>query len=301
MGDNGHLADIELDELHKQHRKKDTTEGGACLAGHEASFRKKKNKVTCNYRYQAYEQADSEPKIKQRLHSYAGRMTPVKTSIYKTKANGWAPSYYSIELPAPEPGDWDVGGPSKPIRRKTVNGGEMKVPTGMNFSQDTWPYWNNAHHLIPKGLFATLISEQPSPVPDVMRKALLMAQYNINHKINMFLLPQDKEVAEILGLARHIQLRHPEETDMTEMFTDHPIYNLLVKDRLSSIIADYKQICDDAKPEGHKIPNASLDKTKLEDLSEDLMNQIIDWGKMEAGASLDRHSRALSEGSEGGL
>jgi len=292
LENSGHLADAELDELHKQHRQKSTTEGGACLTGHEASFRKKSNKVTCNYRYQAYEQAGSEPKIKQRLHSYAGRTTPVPTSVYRTEAGGWAPSYYALELPAPGPGDWDVGGPTNPIRRGSLKGKTVTVPAGMNFTQDTWPYWNNAHHIIPKGLFNQTISEQPTPVPNVMRKALLMAQYNINHKINMFMLPQDKEVARILGLARHIQLKHANE-GVAEICTDHPVYNRVVESLLNSIIKGYKAICDGAKPEGHKIPNASLDKKRLESLSEQLMNQIIEWGQMEAGASLDRHANNL--------
>jgi hypothetical protein len=292
VGDNGHLAEIELNDLHEQHRQKNTTENGACLTGHEASFRKKKNKVTCNYRYQAYEQANSEPKIKQRLHSYAGRTTPVPTSVYRTEAGGRAPSYYSLELPTPGPGDWDVGGPSRPIIRKSINGTTLKVPTGMNFSQDTWPYWNNAHHIIPKGLFNQTIANQPTPVPNVMRKALLMAQYNINHKINMFLLPQDKEVAQILSLARHIQLKYANE-GVAEMCTDHPVYNRLVESLLNTIIIEYKMICDEAKPEGHKIPNASLDKKRLENLSTHLMEQIINWGKIEAGASLDKHSNNL--------
>jgi hypothetical protein len=156
----------------------------------------------------------------------------------------------------------------------------------MNFSQDTWPYWNNAHHLIPKGLFAAQIASQQHPVPNVMSKALMMAQYNINHKINMFMLPQDKEVAQILGLARHIQLRHPEE-GMAEVFTDHPSYNHLVEQWLGSIIAKYKEICDTATPEEHKIPNAQLDKAILERLSKILMNLLLAWGKAEAGASLD--------------
>jgi hypothetical protein len=92
MSDDGHLADVELDDLHAQHRQKKTTEGGACLTGHEASFRKKQNKVTCNYRYQGYEQADSESKIKERLHSYSGRTTPVPTSVYRMSAGPRSPS-----------------------------------------------------------------------------------------------------------------------------------------------------------------------------------------------------------------
>ncbi|RKG92742.1 AHH domain-containing protein [Corallococcus terminator] len=290
MGD-GHLADVELEDLHKQHRQKSTTEGGACLTGHEASFRKKQGKSTCNYRYQAYEQAGSEAKIKERLHDYASRTTPVGTSHYETNAGGWAPSYYALEIPAPRPGDWNVGGPLTSIKRENFKGQPIKVPAGMNFTQDTWPYWNNAHHLIPKGLLNTLISKQPDNVPNVMRKSLMMAKYNVNHKINMFILPQDKEVAHILGLARHMQLK--ERDGAPEACTDHPIYNRLVRDTLTEICKEYKAICDGAKPEGHKIPDAKLDKKKLENLSEHLMNQIIEWGQIGPGASLDTHADRL--------
>ncbi|MCY1045293.1 AHH domain-containing protein [Corallococcus sp. bb12-1] len=292
MGDDGHLADVELEDLHKQHRQKSTTEGGACLTGHEASFRKKQNKVTCNYRYQAYEQAGAEAKIKERLHDYASRTTPVKTSVYETNAGGWAPAYYALELPAPAQGDWDVGGPSKSVMRKSIHGLMIKIPAGMNFSQDTWPYWNNAHHLIPKGLFNTLISEQLKNVPNVMRKSLMMAKYNINHKLNMFMLPQDKEVARILGLTRHIQLKHGGE-GVDEICTDHPVYNRHVRNTLTGIIRTYKSLCDKAKQEGHELPETELIKKKLENLSKNLMNQIIAWGQSEPGASLDKHANKL--------
>ena len=199
--DKGHFGSADLDNLHDSSVQKDTTEGGACLTGHVASFRKFKNKITCNYRYQCYEQAGSESKIKTCLHSYNAKAVKqeVQTSAYETKAGGWAPAYYSLMLPPPRPGDWDVGGPLNPIFRESISKKNVKIPTGMNFTQDTWPYWNNAHHLIPKGLFRSVILELELDVSTLMQTALLKAQYNINHKKNMFMLPQDKEVAKILG------------------------------------------------------------------------------------------------------
>lgn len=286
MGDD-HFTAPELNDFHEQSRQRNTTEGGACLTGHDGMFRKKRNKNTCNYRYQAYEQAKSEAKIKSRLESYNWSQE-ITTSVYQTEAGGWAPSYYSAKLPPPRKGDWDIEGPKEPIFRKTLGQQILKIPTGMNFTQDTWPYWNNAHHMIPKGLFNSMIDEQPSPVPDVMRKALLSAKYNINHKINMFMLPQDKEVASILQLTRHLQLRHDDAAGVKEKFTDHPGYSDLVRDLMNAIITGYKTICDEAKPDGHKIPKAELDRAKLENLSKDLMNMILSWGTASPGASLDK-------------
>lgn len=285
-----HLSLPELKKLHDDNVGQRTTEGGACLSGHEGNFSKKRNQTTCNYRYQAYEQAKSEQAIRTRLESY-NWSKQITTSVYQTLAGGWAPSYYSATLPAPRPGDWHVEGPVQPIVRQTLKGQALKIPTGMNFTQDTWPYWNNAHHIIPKGMFNAIITEQPTPVPDVMRKSLLAAKYNINHKINMFLLPQDKEVAAILGLTRHIQLRHNDAPGVSEIFTDHPVYNDLVRSKLTSIIQNYKSICDQAKPTGHEIPNAQLDKAKLEDLSKELMKTILDWGQQSPGDSLDKKSQ----------
>jgi len=282
-----HFEAPELNDLHAANRQRDTTENGSCLTGHEGKFRKKKNKSTCNYRYQAYEQALAENAIRLRLESYQTSKV-ITTSVYQTEAGGWAPSYYCATLPIPDPAnkDWHVIGPTKAITRGTLSNQQRTIPSEMNFSQDTWPYWNNAHHLIPKGLFNSMIESQDEPVPNVMRKALMTAKYNINHKINMFLLPQDKEVAAILHLTRHIQLRH-DDARVAEIFTDHPVYNRMVKQLLNSIITDYKQICDKPSPDGHKIPKADLDKAKLEKLSDTLMHRILDWGIETPGASLD--------------
>jgi hypothetical protein len=289
-----HFEAPELNDLHAEARANGTTEGGACLTGHEGNFRKKGKKNTCNYRYQAYEQAKSESSIKSRLESY--RQAPNKgdiiTSVYKTEAGGWAPAYYSATLPHPEDGDWDVEGPSKNVFRKTLKDKNLKIPAGLNFTQDTWPYWNNAHHLIPKGLLKARIGEQPDQIPNVMRKALLTAKYNVNHKLNMLFLPQDKNVAAMLHLTRHIQLRHGDAPEVGEIFTDHPVYNRMVEVKLNSIITGYKGTCDEASPDGHKIPKAKLDKAKLEKLSKTLLKSILAWGQTAKGASLDKMANA---------
>ena len=296
----GHFGPPDLDSLHKKFFKKNTTEGGACLTGHEGNFKNFNKKSTCNYRYQAYEQADSHGDIKKCLHSYEDSLsgwkrrkkpnpTEIQTSAYDTKSGGKNPAYYCATLPFPENGDWHIGGPSRDITRKTFKGTTTKIPKGKNFSSDTWPYWNNAHHLIPKGTLKLAIMKESSDVSTLIQRALMSAQYNINHKKNMLLMPQDREVAEILNLPRHIQLKDDDEPDLDAMCTNHPVYNEMVvvmRNGLESIIAGYVEICNQAIEEAqpHEIPDPELDKTKLEKLSEKLLKIILGWS---GGSSLD--------------
>jgi len=293
MADEGHFGPAALDNLHEQHRQ-NGTEGGACLTGHQGSFSKHGGKVTCNYRYQAWEQAQAHGGIKSALHSY-----PTATISSPIKTSGWRsmkPEYCG-SLAKPRPGDWDITGPTAgPIQRRTFFLTKVVVPVGMNFTQDLWPYWNNAHHLIPKGTLKARINAQSAKVSTLIQKALLTAQYNINHKINMLLMPQDKRVADILGLPRHIQLRDNDAPGLAPVCGNHPIWNDMactIKGGLNDIIANYKQICDDAIDQvkgTHKVPKPTLDKKKLEDLSTTLLNMILGAkgaGLISEGESLD--------------
>jgi hypothetical protein len=294
----GHFGPDALDKLHEKHRK-DGTEGGACLTGHQGSFSKHTGKVTCNYRYQAWEQAQSHKGINAKLHSYASKTLrgPVKTSAWKKVK----PDYAS-RIPKPKPGDWDVTGPlSGPIKRTTFSGTTVVVPVGMNFTQETWPYWNNAHHLIPKGTLKSKIIDEGAPITDLVQKALMTAQYNINHKVNMMLMPQDKRVADILDLPRHLQLRDKDAGGIAAMCGNHPVYNLLaceVRLGLDSILRGYRKIVDQAIDDvkgTHKIPKPQLDKKKLERLSRKLLKMILGAeaeGLVSVGQSLDAMAAA---------
>jgi A nuclease family of the HNH/ENDO VII superfamily with conserved AHH len=296
----GHFGAAALDRLHEQHRK-DGTEGGACLTGHQASFAKKNGKVTCNYRYQAYQQADSHGGIKGKLHSYETKIIAraIKTSAWKKNK----PEYCSY-LPKPRAGDWHVGGPLLgPVTRKTFTASNtVTIPKTMNFTQETWPYWNNAHHLIPKGTLKGKILDETSQVAELIQKALMTAQYNINHKINMLLMPQDKRVADLLDLPRHIQLRDNDAPGVPAICGNHPDYNLMsceVERGLNSIIKNYRNLCNkaiNAVKGTHKIPKPTLDKKKLESLSRKLLRIILGasaTGLITKGQSLDAMARAM--------
>ncbi|WIG99464.1 AHH domain-containing protein [Myxococcus sp. SDU36] len=217
----------------------------------------------------------------------------LQTSAYRANKGGMTPDRYCAHLDIPEPGDWDIGGPPRAIKRRTFAKGKVRIPAGYNFTQDTWPYWNNAHHLIPKGTLDSVIQKQEARVSNMIQKALLKAKYNINHKKNMLLIPQDREVAALLNLPRHIQLKDDDTKSLPASCTDHAIYNLIVdkmEKGLTEIVAEYKKICHQAATgEEHGIPDAELDKTRLESLSTKLLNLILSWGRTGGtGPSLDK-------------
>ncbi|WNO10391.1 hypothetical protein [Teredinibacter sp. KSP-S5-2] len=278
------------------------TEGGACLTGHDSARHSNfGRKNSCNFRYQAVEQAKSNSEIKKYLHSYNDHLDEINeryaeeggvmTSAFPTNSGNMYPARYMLKVPVPGKGDWDVGGPPKTIRRRNFGRRDARVKMGKNFTQDTWPYWQNAHHLIPKGTLKKAIVDEPYEVGRLMEKGLLQAKYNINHKINMLLIPQDKEVGRILDMPRHLVLKEGDDASVEASCTDHPVYNEMVRDMdkgLTKILEGYRKTIQNAEVGECEEPDFELDKKKLEDLSEELLELILEW---EGGRSLDSLAR----------
>jgi len=148
------------------------------------------------------------------------------------------------------------------------------------------------------------IRAEKAPVDELIQQALLKAKYNVNHKINMLLIPQDMEVANILGLPRHLQLK---EDDSGEAGSEPPLKKLrspcfdhfeygkmvesMTETGLNTIISGYRSICESANnaTEGsHDKPDPALDKELLQNLSRQLLDTILGWGadQAKAGKSL---------------
>ena len=296
MAEKGHFGDAELDELHLD-PESTARDAGACLTGHLYDFKNKKNKKSCNYRWQCYVGKNAED----RLHSYETSDDPrvrYRTGITVTNPKDNLINY-CFYLPKPQAGDWHIGGPYRDITRRTFAGEKITIGKGKNFTGWVWPYWNNAHHIIPKGTLRKEIEAQGTELSNIIQKALLKAKYNVNHKINMVFLPMDKAVGSILKLPRHLNFR---------ALKSHPVYDAYVKGELKyedetlsglqKIISDFKEIAQKAKdaadPKDHEIPNAKLSKRKLEKLSKDLLQIILDWGEAGTGDSLDEEADVQS-------
>ena len=304
MGKKKHLPKYKAGK----HKEVAALEGGSCLAG---TCRGTYVKKSCSYRWQSLEESkasrtsvyNKDPKWQKienhvlserekRHDKLAGEM--LGTSSYWTKKRKRYPGNYSFQIALPEhKGDWYVGGPLKDRSLRKV-GSRGYVPKGRNFEQMLWPYWNNAHHIIPKGTLNSSINDAKA-VPNfrtraLLKGALLKAEYNVNHFKNVMLLPMDKEVAIVLKLPRHLVLE--DETTIVEATAkfDHVGYNNTIKKSLRRVILDYSRTCDQELSKTCVEPSFSLSKRKLEKLSKTAYDAIIAFAK-----DLDGRGRPISE------
>lgn len=279
-----HVYSVAEQALHKSIRN--AYEGGACLAEHAPECQGHK-KNSCNYRWQGVKVTLA--RHKDVFHDRSDALVPrgqqgeqLTTSAYPTKAdpNKIYPGHYATKVNLPAyAGDWHIDGPKRPGGKpKLKSAGGKDIANGKNFTADTWPYWNNAHHLIPKGMFGSTISQ--SAFSEVIRRALLEATYNIHHQENMLLMPQDERVADALNLPRHLALEGDGKLD-------HPKYNKLVKSRLDQTLLDFEKACQPPEGVKHEDFKVSLAKKKLEELSSDCRETIIEEGPSMPGAPID--------------
>ncbi|MDH5228520.1 MAG: AHH domain-containing protein [Gammaproteobacteria bacterium] len=176
--------------------------------------------------------------------------------------------------------------------RKRPRPGQWDISLGHNFFENaTKPYWHNAHHIIPLSVLQNSIQDagkNTSGVTEIIKKGLMKGGYNLNHKINMIILPHDRVVAEAIGLPRHLrghEARGKEPNKRRE--TDHPDYSRRVKFQIRSVIDDYKQKAEEAKDCEGEPDIPALSKKKLEDISKKIYKTIITAGPHLKGKSLD--------------
>lgn len=288
----GHAKHIPENEHWKHEPTKGGTENGACLFHWEAGFPRPGKETSCFYRWQGFK--ETRPEIKKIYENYPlakeqAQVAERGIGSGRLKTSCPAGGTYGTELKMPaEKGDWDLGGPHRPLRR----GRRFITPT-RNFTKASWPYWNNAHHLIPKGLFArTMMDIKPGYIRELVVAGLFRAPYNINHMHNILFLPMDKEVGMLLQLPRHLTRDEGCETDDPNPCFNHERYNGEVKGGLTRAIKEFKKAAADArkaaKP-GEKcdvVKAFKLSKDKLEIASKACVRAITAFGKEHGGAPL---------------
>lgn len=256
-----------------------STDNGACLSlcGDNYVYRED----SCSYRWQA--KVNARERHKKFFDVPSARLAQAKKGSAVGVNQPRLDYAGSHDVFPKDPADWAVDGPSRsPTDPYRTSRGEP-VPNGENFKNARWPFWNNAHHMIPKGLFGKLIN-QSGKAYQLIRVSLLEAKFNIHYKRNMFILPMEQAVGAELFLPRHLGLIRQSDS------FNHPDYNDLVESRLKAIIDDYKKICDDAvaNTEAHKVPNAKLDKAKLESLFRRCEAVIKIYGAVAMGGQIDQ-------------
>jgi hypothetical protein len=232
-------------------------EGGRCLNRHEAAWKEH----SCSHRWQGYKHAEADshlynyPAYKRLVES--GR--PVRTDALKDFASSAGtffpifPENYKFVLNAPKKGEWDVG-------------------TGRNFKWDSrTPYLHNAHHVVTNSQLRSAIEKSEDKFPGftlVVRKGLLRADYNLNHRDNVVILPMDSKVAGALNLPRHL---------ITVLHRDHYVYSKHVGMELKSIMQTYEGQLEDYlknKDKEHIKMNHKLCKDAIVSLSKQLYKLI---------------------------
>lgn len=303
-----------------KHKKSGSADGenGACIAGpYEAAYRKKNS---CSYRWQtvmAYSEDEGTGNLDGRANPFK---TPrlraaLETSRYETakskkKRRRYYPSGYPAKLPVPRPLpegeiDWGILGPKTtwvvkdPKTKKRL----FTIPAGQNFKGkkcSMWPWWNNAHHIIPKATLKNAIAAVENPkdwksrlsVKTIITRFLLHEKYNVNHHKNVIILPMDKEVGKKLGLPRHLILE--DDTTLEELEDrgtpeptpkfDHVNYNKLANGRLVTIMNKFKSAAKKAAGgEACVTKEMNAAKEMLETLSDDLHSAILAQGALKKG------------------
>jgi hypothetical protein len=147
-----------------------------------------------------------------------------------------------------------------------------------NFSESfSVPYVHNGHHILPNAVLNECIDEattRDARLRDLVRIGLLDGKYNLNHKLNMIILPKERYVSDALKLPRHLHYNQMK----------HAAYSRKVKARVLEVIDAYqKQIklenCKEA-------PDVDFDRKTLETISNTMRVAIRAWGVASAPRTL---------------
>lgn len=243
MSDSVHITKAQLEALHKP----------GCLTRHQ----KRQTGNTCSHQWQAVEQA--------RAHASVYNYPTYKELCRKsTELHYFRPSATAVRRMRPAPYEWNVG-------------------RGDNFQHFRVPYWHNAHHIIPNGVLRSGIAKAgkgDSRLPRLIKYALLKAEYNLNDKENMVILPMQSVIAKAIALPRHLKGDEVGPGETPETFS-HPDYSSRVESKLVPILNRYKKVIAQALKKKHPELPGPISRSALEQLSMETYIAIISRGSAE--------------------
>ena len=242
-GSSNHFRDQRVDDLHQNIHDGPGNKGKGCLTRCNGQNRGREEDNLCSHIWQAYVKAQDYPE----MYNYPAYKSLCGEGVFRSaarvsKRGKCYPSRYAMKhrfpfKKKPRPGQWDLG-----IKR--------------NFQHFLKPWWHNAHHIIPNSTLRKAISkasESDSRLYNLIRGGLLMGSYNLNDKVNMVILPMGEEVANSIGLPRHLK-GHEAGPNESKKYFNHPDYNARVKIRLSPVIDSYKSIAQQALEDHPGVP-----------------------------------------------
>jgi hypothetical protein len=261
------VADIEAGHCLNRH--------GGYTVGKPARSKILVYKSSCSHRWQARKQAQGADKGWYNFPAYEKLCKRMWVEVDRKKVHKikyGEPNWGRRVIKAPKPGDWDVKGDNF-----------------MMYSKD--PYAHEAHHIIPDSGFNNSIQQLSDEMGDdaarakeLVRKSLLKAKYNLNHKINMMILPQDEMISIVLALPRHSHW--PDDKF-------HEGYTAKVLARVKPVIRQYmKAVAEALEKECNPAP-VDLSKAKLERVSKAFRKVLRALGEKKKAHLISRITDAM--------
>jgi hypothetical protein len=252
-----------LKELKGIKRLHSSSEPAACLHRHGNSKVRKGD--CCSYRWQGLRNGEDNPTF----YDYPAYKALVKAAVpIQTAKTESFPTWYKKTLKAPLAHQWDI----------TITAG---VTPSKNFRDKCYqPYWHEAHHIVPDDVLREAIAyaaegtSGPGEVQKTIRGGLLTEKYNLNDKLNVFLLPMDAKVGLAIRLPKH---------RITPETRHHNTYSDKVLGELKEVFKDVKKALA-----AHKEPDYESCKDQIEKLSKRLHGQIRAAGTIDRAGSLDQ-------------
>lgn len=275
--------------LQGEHKKvPNSTENGRCISRHPYEYEETSRRVggrsvlkqhSCNYRWQAYKAALDDAALYNGPHRG-------QTPWYRAfMAREGLPKYERVVL---------VYNPAtKRMMRRTVQSRRPTEADQWNVATDKLnyrstcnrPYWHEAHHIVPNGALHAAIEKigegeaLHQEIAIKVRDGLLKAQYNLNHKLNMIVLPIERQIAEAIELPIHVDRLDPGANYR------HGSYSDTVQKELEKVFEDVRSKVD---PAVHETPPMNDVKDRIVPLSIQLRARIKAAGAASPGTSLDR-------------
>ncbi|MBU8899855.1 hypothetical protein DRW03_15850 [Corallococcus sp. H22C18031201] len=240
----------------------------------------------CSYRWHAREHALADG----HLYNY-----PAYKSLCVSAAPGASDVFFTAAYRGPKsvaPSNNYALRNQFPYKKKP-RPGQWDVSLHRNFTESwTRPYWHNAHHVIPRSVLhdeLTAAGKEDPRITDMIIQGLLRAEYNLNDRENLIILPMDREVATSLGLPRHLlgDEAQPHEPLQGRQIADHPDYSRRVRLMLRPVINQYKRLMKQKLSEDHPGPPDALAKEQVVRISQQIYQAITQAGPFMKGKSMD--------------
>ncbi|OUS25278.1 hypothetical protein A9Q99_22055 [Gammaproteobacteria bacterium 45_16_T64] len=179
----------------------------------------------------------------------------------KTFFNRYKTSMYWLSI---DKDAWTIDHQIKDVDISHADSSKTFLPRPQGGPGAWFPYHHNAHHIIPQGAFKNFVILADGETSPAQRmKVVLASKWNINDEVNMVILPQELQVAEIAKLPAHCPYFTRSHADYSNSL-EKELEN--VRGQVDKAIkTDSCEDIDEISLELEEVSKLMLDKIKLMD------------------------------------